>query len=298
VRKQPIFFPNLINKGKKEGGEVTKFLYFKIFLLLTSLGLATTVFAQVDVFADRLVLAHAKGEPIPNLSREASIDMSAAYQIQAAYVKGRLAKDAVAGFKAGLTSSEAQAHFGINRPIFGVLFKSGNYSQNSTISLKKYHYLMVETELGFITQKPIKQTVNSVAELKSYIGQIVPVIELPDVGFALQPVNASDLVAGNTGSMGYIFNGNINWYGQDVNSLAVSLLHDGVIVNQGQGEDALGDQWEALRWLVNQVLAHGWSIEKGHLLITGALGEMVPAKPGNYRAQFNDGAVIEFKFTS
>lgn len=269
-----------------------------MFFLLIGLGWADPLCAQIDALAQRLILAETKGDPIPNLSHEATIDMSGAYQIQAAYVKHRLAKDAIAGFKAGLTSGDAQTLFGINRPIFGVLFKSGHYSQDSIISLKKYHYLMVETELGFITQKPIKQTVNSVAELKSYIGQIVPVIELPDVGFALQPVNAFDLVAGNTGSMGYIYNGNINWYGQDVNSLAVSLLHNGAIVNQGQGEDALGDQWEALRWLVNQVLAHGWSIEKGHLLITGALGEMVPAKPGHYRAQFNDGAIIEFKFTS
>lgn len=254
--------------------------------------------AQVNALSLKLLQAYENNEPIPNLGHESSIDMSSAYEIQAAYVKLRLTKDAVAGFKAGLTNSESQASFGINRPIFGVLLKSGNFSNMPTISLKKYHHLMVETEIGFITKKPIKQTVNSVTELKSYIGQVVPVIELPDVGFAMRSFTAPELIAGNTGSTGYIIHQGIDLYNEDINSLTVSLLYNDVIVNQGQGEDAMGDQWEALRWLVNQVIAHGWTIEKDNLLITGALGDIISAKPGTYRAQFNDGAQIEFNFTT
>ncbi len=281
-----------------DGGNVNKSLFLNTFIFIMTAMLGFPASAQIDVLSKRLLEAYEKGEPIPNLSRDYTIDMSSAYQIQAAFVKARLVKDKVAGFKAGLTNSEAQAHFGITRPIFGVLFKSGNFSNKPVISLAKYNFMMVETEIGFITKKPIKQNVNSIAELKSYIGQVVPVIELPDVGFALQPITAPDLVAGNTGSKAYIIHDEINWYAEDINSLTVSLLHDGKIVNQGQGEDAMGDQWEALRWLVNQVLAHGWIIEKDNLLITGALGEMVEAKPGVYRAQFNDVDMIEFKFSA
>lgn len=254
-------------------------------------------FAHVDMFAQQIAKAYEKGEPLPNISSEIALDMSRAYQIQAAVVKARLSKDTIAGFKAGLTSVDAQAYFGIHRPIFGVLFKSGDFSQLPVISLKNFNYLMIETELGFITKKAITKTVNSVAELKTYIDKVVPVIELPDVGFAKKPITATDLVAANTGSLGFVAQKHINLMGQNLNNVAVSLSHDGVIVNQGEGSDALGDQWEALRWLVNQVLAHGWSIEKGHLLITGALGEMVAAQPGIYRAQFNDGAVLELTLT-
>lgn len=262
-----------------------------------SAALNSSSVAGDKVFADKLLEAHKKGEPLPNLSHAMTVGIASAYQIQSAYVKGRLVQDKISGFKAGLTSADTQAHFGINRPIFGVLFKSGDFSKHLTISLEKFQYLMVETELGYITKQPITQTVNSIEELKSYIDQIVPVIELPDVGFAQQPINAIDLVAANTGSTGYIMNKQINWNGQNVNSYTVSLYHNGELINQGQGVDAFGDQWEALRWLVNQVIANGWTIEKGHLLITGALGEMVPAQPGDYRAQFNDGATIKFTIT-
>jgi 2-keto-4-pentenoate hydratase len=282
----------------KEGGNVYNSLFFKVLIFIACFLIGFSAIANVEPLSLKLLNAYENNEPIPNLARETSIDMASAYEIQSAYVKLRLAKDAIAGFKAGLTNSESQASFGINRPIFGVLYKNGDFSNLPSISLKKYHHLMVETEIGFITKKPIKHTVNSVSELKEYIGQVVPVIELPDVGFATHSFTAPELIAANTGSTGYIIHHGINLYNNDINSLTVSLLHNGAIVNQGQGEDAMGDQWEALRWLVNQVLAHGWTIEKDNLLITGALGDIIPAKEGTYRAQFNDGALIEFNFTT
>lgn len=271
-------------------------MFSKIFLLIL-LFVPQSLFAHVDAMASLILQAYARHEPIPTLSHQYAIDMSSAYLVQAAVVKERSKKDKIAGFKAGLTSQDAQSYFKINRPIFGVLFESGDFSEKTDIALFKFHHLMVETELGFITKKPIRKIVQSVDELKSYIGQIVPVVELPEVGFSKDPIAAADLIAGNTGRGGYIINKKINWIDQNVNLITASLLHNGRIINQGQGVDALGDQWEALRWLVNQVIAQGWKIEKGHLLITGALGEMLPAQIGTYQAKFNNTAVLDFKFT-
>jgi 2-keto-4-pentenoate hydratase len=53
-------------------------------------------------------------------------------------------------------------------------------------------------------------------------------------------------------------------------------------VNQGKAADALGDQWKALLWLVNGVVEHGYTIDPGQILITGAMGKMIPGKPGKY----------------
>lgn len=252
-------------------------------------------FATTDHLAQRLLEAYEKGEPMPNLSKEIRSDVASAYRIQNAYVKGRLVKDKIAGFKAGLTTAAAQKQFGISRPIIGVLFKSGDLSQARTISLANFNRLMIETEIGFITKTPILKTVNSIDELKSHIAKIVPVVELPDVGFVNNnKVDAHDLIAANAVSAAYIQLPHTIGLEDNINAIAVSLLHNGVIVNQGQGEDALGDQWEALRWLVNQVLSHGWRIEKDALFITGALGQVIPAKAGVYRAQYNNNMTFEF----
>jgi len=256
------------------------------------------VWGQPDLLAKQLLEAHENGRPIPTLSARQQLDMSSAYSVQAAYVRARLTTDKMAGFKAGLTCLEAQSRMGVNRPIIGVLLKSGDVSGQPTISLKKYGQLIVETELGFITKRPIQKSVSSISELQSYIEKIVPVVELPDLDFEKTPIQVTDLIAANAAAASFIYSQDINWLGQDINSITVSLSHNGKIVNQGQGEDAFGDQWEALRWLVNQVIANGWSIDKGSLLITGALGEMVTAEPGVYRAQFNDEAVLTFELVS
>jgi 2-keto-4-pentenoate hydratase len=67
------------------------------------------------------------------------------------------------------------------------------------------------------------------------------------------------------------------------------------VVNQGKGTDALAGQWKAALWLVNTMVKQGWKIEPGHIIITGALGRMVPGKPGNYIADYGNLGTITFE---
>ena len=48
----------------------------------------------------------------------------------------------------------------------------------------------------------------------------------------------------------------------------------------------MGDQWEALLWLVEQRLRDGYEVKRNDLLITGALGKVIPAEAGRYVADF------------
>jgi len=262
-----------------------------LWLCVPSLEAAT----EIDVMASKVYQAFEEKKPLPNLSLSHKMDMSAAYEVQRTYVRSRLNQDKIAGFKAGLTSDHAQAKFNINRPIFGVLFNEGATRNYATFSLAKMNGLMIEAELGYIVKERIHKKVNSIADLKNYISQIVPVIELPEVTFASKPVDGMDLVAVNGGASYFLPDMESTWLGHDVNSISVSIMHNNQIILQGQGKDALGDQWEALRWLVNQVLSHGWVIEKDNILITGALGGMTTAKIGQYKIQYNKGPAIEFK---
>jgi 2-keto-4-pentenoate hydratase len=43
---------------------------------------------------------------------------------------------------------------------------------------------------------------------------------------------------------------------------------------------------KALVWLVNTVLAQGYTLAAGHVLMTGSIGNMHPGAPGDYRAAF------------
>jgi len=61
------------------------------------------------------------------------------------------------------------------------------------------------------------------------------------------------------------------------------MTQDGFTVNQGKAKDAMGDQWEALLWLVNGAIEQGCLIEQGHIMITGAVGHIVPGKLASMR---------------
>ncbi|MCP5049135.1 MAG: hypothetical protein GY940_18340, partial [bacterium] len=60
-----------------------------------------------------LLDAHRKGRRIPVLSVQfPELDGPAAYRVQRYYVKHRLSKDQIVGFKAGLTSAASMKRFG------------------------------------------------------------------------------------------------------------------------------------------------------------------------------------------
>ncbi|MBC2743949.1 MAG: hypothetical protein HGJ93_13090 [Desulfosarcina sp.] len=83
---------------------------------------------------------------------------------------------------------------------------------------------------------------------------------------------------------------------KDLNAIEVKLFHNGQEIAGGMGKNALGDQWEALKWVVNNVLARGGEIKDGYVVITGCISKLLPAKPGNYVADYGDFGKIEFEF--
>ena len=79
-----------------------------------------------------------------------------------------------------------------------------------------------------------------------------------------------------------------------LDALPVALRKGDEIKLQGIGGEVLGGQLHALAWLINQTLARGYRIESGHIFMSGAIGGMCPALPGNYVAEFGSLGRIEF----
>ncbi len=250
-----------------------------------------------ETFEKTLLESWQSGKPIPHLSQQpdqASVDP---YTIQKRYVDLRLRSERILGFKAGLTSTAGQNKFGVPSALGGVLFQSGLKPESTLIKRADFGKLMIETELGFRLNRAITRPIKDIATLKSYVVFVAPVIELPDLGFA-QPsaLKGNDIIAANVAS---------NWVIEgeplpvdaikDLNNFPVRLLRNGEQISLGKGSDALGDQWRALLWLVNHSVKQGYVITDKHLLITGALGNMLPAEPGQYTAHFDALGSIKFE---
>jgi 2-keto-4-pentenoate hydratase len=155
---------------------------------------------------------------------------------------------------------------------------------------------MIETEIGFIVGKAITQPLKDVSELQDSIQSIVPVIELPDLGFEdLKKVKAVDIIASNVSASRFIVGQEKELDNIDLNKTTVTLALDGQTINQGKGADALADQWKTALWLVNAIAKQGWEIEPGQILITGVLGKMIPGKQGKYIADYGTLGKIFFE---
>ncbi len=276
--------------------KVRKFRWVTLFILYNLWFTLPGSAGNAADWAALLIKAYNEGRCIPVVShRYPGADEKTAYNVQKIVVEKRLAAEKCTGFKAGLTSKGSQKRFGTTAPVSGVLFESGVHTGGAVIPRERYKTLMLETEIGFVIAKPITRPLRDKAELRSHIQSVMPVIELPDLCFDdPKKLNLLDIAAGNVSAAGFIKGSEKTVENRDLDAVSVVLYRDGKEVNRGTGSDALGDQWEAALWLVNTVVKQGWKIERGHVLLTGVLGKMIPGKPGNYTADYGDFGKISF----
>jgi 2-keto-4-pentenoate hydratase len=222
-----------------------------------------------------------------------------AYQVQALEVSQRSPGRQFDGYKAGLTAAGSAASFGLTDPVAGVLLEGTGLVPAddgvARVDLSDYNRAMIEVEIGFVLSAEIKDASLSLEELRQRVARVIPVVELPDLGFQGGKPDGVDVIAANVAARYYVAGAGDLSAGNLVNELSVALYHDDVLILNGQASDAMGDQWRALHWLVSQTLATGWPLQAGHILITGALGKMLPLEAGEYTAEYGDGESIRLR---
>jgi 2-keto-4-pentenoate hydratase len=268
----------------------------RLLLSLSLLVFVQLAFSDEDVTA--VVSAVNTQQLMPQFGKQ--LDVETAYRLQTMAVTTLLAGQRPDGFKAGLTSKSGQEKFAVKQPVAGVLLAGTSMAADSedgyVIHARHDSRLMLELEIGFQLKEAVTRPINDVAVLKTLVKAIYPVIELPELGFQHMPdLLGTDIIANNVAARKYILGARLASLPADINVLPVKLYRNEQLILEGLGSDAMGDQWQALGWLINQSLANGWLIEPEQILITGALGKMLPAQPGNYRAHFSELGRIEWR---
>lgn len=252
----------------------------------------------IDSLAGQLAGVAMAGEPGLVLSADYKIDIESAYRIQSVAVRQRINDREPDGFKAGLTSTAAQQKFSFMQPVSGVLLPGSRLKQQQQryrIDRQGFNRLMLEAEFGFRMAEVITARVDSIESLKTKVAAVLPVVELPDLAVN-QPghLQGVDIITNNVMARVYIA-GDDQVVGRlDLNNIRVTVERSGAVILQASGSDAMGDQWRALLWLVNRTIDSGWQIQPGQLLITGALGKMLPASPAGYRVDYGPLGQIDF----
>lgn len=266
--------------------------------LTLCLSLTAALASSRETFVKDINTAFASLAPYPMASQKINnLTVDQAYDIQNDFINVRLSKgDMIIGYKAGLTAAPAQKRFGLSEAVRGTLLKS-MLRWPGTLFQKNYGRLFIETEIGFKFGKDIKKPVKEIASLKKAVSIVFPVIELPDLFYSdMRQLKGQDIIATNVAARQVLIGKALPVRAQDLNAVSVTLFHNGQQVSSGVGKNALGDQWKALQWAVNNVLVKGGEIKSGYIVITGSLTKLMPVKPGKYLADFGDFGTMAFEY--
>jgi 2-keto-4-pentenoate hydratase len=91
----------------------------------------------------------------------------------------------------------------------------------------------------------------------------------------------TDTVADNASSGLYVLGGTPRTLDElEPRDVVMRLYVDDVLVSEGDGSACLGDPLLALAWLARTAKEYGEPLRAGQVVLSGALGAMVPGVPG------------------
>ena len=256
--------------------------------------------AKSNQWLDATLESVLAAKPIENISlTQPDITAEAAYDLQHQLI-ARLQTHGgwgdIYGYQAALTAQAAQQAMSIDEPLIGALFQHGAKSTNAQIAVHADRPILLETELGFTLSQAITEPVDLDTVLDS-VGDCRGMIELAAPNLQQRP-SSIDLISSNSASYGCLaVEAGVNPAQLDLDTLEVSLtrLSDTKeTLHSVPAGTVMKGQLNALVWLINTVLAQGYNLAAGHVLMTGSIGNMHPGAPGDYRGGF--GALGELRF--
>ena len=239
--------------------------------------------ATVTEAADRIALAARNRQPIApvrTLIGESNIDL--AYAVQQELISRRIEAGAVVvGRKIGLTSPAVQRQLGVDQPDFGVLFADMDMSSEPIVPSHRLLQPKAEAEIAFVLKDDLDGEILSSEEVSSAVDHAVAALEIVDSRIADWDLTIADTVADNASSGLFVLGADRltldEFFPRDA---TMRMYADDTLVSEGDGKACLGDPLLALTWLARTAAAYGNPLRAGQIILSGALGPMVPAPPG------------------
>jgi 2-keto-4-pentenoate hydratase len=207
----------------------------------------------------------------------------AAYAVQQINTQGALAAGRrIVGRKIGLTSLAVQKQLGVDQPDYGALLDDMALVDGEIIDARRLIQPKVEGEIAFVMGRTLTQPNPSTAEVLRAVEYVLPAIEIVDSRIRDWRIGFLDTVADNASS-GLFVVGNTphRLEGLELRGLTMSLHCNNESVSSGSGANCLGHPVNALVWVARKLMAMGECLREGDLVMSGALGPMVPARSGD-----------------
>jgi 2-keto-4-pentenoate hydratase len=256
---------------------------------------------SIAAIAETLFDARLAARAVPPPSETAGLmSVADAYAIQHRNSERRRALgDCPVGRKIGLTSLAAQRQFGVDQPDLGLLWQSTRFVSGAVIPFDTLLFPRVEAELALILARDIDDPALPPEALRAAVAAVVPALEIVDSRVADWRVTLADTVADNASGWGFVLGGPQRPLGAcDLSLMPMRMTRGGALVSEGSGAAVMGDPLTALAWAAQQAVALGQPLRAGDVVMTGALGPVVPAERGDhFVATIGDFPPVEVRFS-
>lgn len=245
---------------------------------------ATCTDEQLDAMASELWRRQRSAEAgLPVIASLPGLDVADAYRIQLSGVTKRCAETGsrVVGHKIGATNPVIQQLFGVDMPDYGTLLDDMVLADGAVINVDELIAPRIEIEVAFILGDPVRGPGATVAEVLMATTAVAAAFEVIDSRIADWDITFEDTVADNGSSALVVLGERIRApIDVDLRTIGAVLEIDDQVVATGAGAASLGHPARAVAWLANALAAHGGQLERGHVVLSGALTTAPPVRAG------------------
>ena len=263
---------------------------------------AATAPASIAHAAARLFEAAQVGVPCgPVRGLFADQDVDGAYAAQRHNTRRAVAAGRrLVGRKIGLTSLAVQRQLGVAQPDFGMLFADMAMGEGTPIDPALVLQPRIEAEVALILAADLDHAQPTVADLLRCIAYVVPALEIVGSRIAGWDIGIVDTIADNASSGLYVLGGPARRIdGLDLRAAAMTMRRGGETVSSGSGADCLGHPLNAAVWLARELAVRECPLRLGDVVLTGALGPMVPVRPGDqFEAEIGGLGIVTASFAT
>jgi len=240
---------------------------------------------DVEKLAERIYRDERESRMGLPLSEEyPEITVADAYAVQLGYISRRKAAGAqLKGQKVGCTNPVIQRLFNVYQPDYGQLLDDMILPDGSEVPMRRLIQPRVEPEIAFFLKEPLRGPGVTQDQVLRATESVVPCFAIIDSRIENWRIKFVDTVADNGSSARCVLGRPITEFaGLDMRLVGVVLEKNNQVVATGAGAAALGHPAAAVAWLANTLATYGQYLDRGHLVLPGALTTAVPATVGDF----------------
>ncbi|MBT3788601.1 MAG: 2-keto-4-pentenoate hydratase [Alphaproteobacteria bacterium] len=239
---------------------------------------------KIEQAAASIRQAYETGEacaPVRELIGETDLD--AAYAVQEINTKHWLdAGRRPVGRKIGLTSKVVQTQLGVDQPDYGMLYADMDVGDGEEVAHGRVIQPRVEAEVVFVMGDDLDEEQLTTADVMNAIDYAVAGIEIVGSRVADWNIRITDTIADNASSGLFVLGQEPKLISEfDMRLCGMVMERKGEPVSVGAGAACLGSPINAALWLARVMAKVGRPLMRGDIVLSGALGPMVPVSPGD-----------------